>query len=172
MNAQSPAQGRAGAYGLRALALMLGVFFVFHGLDKISWLTDSSLLAQRLEGWLQEAALTTRWYIETVAVPGVPLFARLVPIVEMATGAALILGFWTRMVAGARFSHGGELSLRARRVLQLGIPAGRGRPSRPRRAVGAGARRIEPAVQLQQAVSSRLLSAPTTCRTNVRYLQD
>jgi len=103
MNAQSPAQGRAGAYGLRALALMLGVFFVFHGLDKISWLADSSLLAQRFEGWLQEAAPTTRWYIETVAVPGVPLFARLVPIAEMATGVALILGFWTRMVAALAF---------------------------------------------------------------------
>jgi len=103
MKAQSPGQGRAGAYGLRALALMLGVFFIFHALDKLAWLADSSLLAQRLEGWLQEAAPSTRWYIKTVAVPGIPLFARLVPIAEMATGVALVLGFWTRLVAAIAF---------------------------------------------------------------------
>ena len=103
MKAQSPAQGRAGAYGLRVLALMLGVFFVFHALDKLAWFADSSILAQRLEGWLQEAAPSTRWYIETVTVPGVPLFARLVPLAEMSTGVALILGFWTRLVAALAF---------------------------------------------------------------------
>ncbi len=103
MKTQSPSQGRAGAYGLRALALMLGVFFIFHALDKLAWFADSSILAQRLENWLQDAAPSTRWYIETVAMPGIPLFARLVPIAEMATGVALILGFWTRLVAALAF---------------------------------------------------------------------
>ena len=85
--------GRGGAYGFRVLALMLGVFFVFNGLDKLAWFADSSILAQRLDGWLQGAAPSTRWYLETVAAPGVPLFARLVPLAELSTGLALILGF-------------------------------------------------------------------------------
>ena len=100
---QSTGGGRASAYGLRALALMLGVFFLFNGLDKLTWFADSSILAQRLDGWLQDAAPSTRWYLETVAAPGVPLFARLVPLAELSTGLALILGFWTRLVAALAF---------------------------------------------------------------------
>ena len=96
---QSAGGGRAGAYGLRALAIVLGVFFVFHALDKLSWFADSGILAQRLDGWLRNAARNTRWYIETVAKPGVPLFARLVPLALCSTGVALILGFWTRLAA-------------------------------------------------------------------------
>lgn len=103
MQGQSTGGGRAGAYGLRALALMLGVFFIFVGLGKLAWFGDSSILAEYLKEWLQDAAPSTRWYIETVAVPGVPLFARLVPLAELSTGVALILGFWTRLVAALAF---------------------------------------------------------------------
>lgn len=92
-----------GLYGVRVLAVMLGVFFLFNGLDKLAWFTDSSLLAARLEGWLQNAPPATRWYIETVAAPGVPLFAKLVPLTELSTGVALIIGFWTRLVATLAF---------------------------------------------------------------------
>lgn len=84
---------------LRALAWMLGVFFVFNAIDKTAWLTDSGILAERLAGWLEQAPPSARWYIETVAVPGVPLFARIVPIAELTAGAALILGVWTRLAA-------------------------------------------------------------------------
>ena len=91
--------GGSGAYGLRALALMLGLFFLFNGLDKLAWFFDSGILAARLQGWLQDAPPSTRWYIETVAVPGVPLFARLVPLAELSVGVALIVGFWTRLAA-------------------------------------------------------------------------
>ena len=87
----STGAGGVGAYGLRALALMLGVFFLFNGLDKLAWFADSSVLAQRLEGWLQDAAPSTRRYLEIVAAPGVPVFARLVPLAELTTGLALIL---------------------------------------------------------------------------------
>lgn len=99
MKGQSTGGGRGGAYGLRALALMLGVFFLFNGLGKLAWFADSSILAQQLQGWLQDAAPSTRWYLDTVAAPGVPLFARVVPLAELSTGVALILGFWTRLVA-------------------------------------------------------------------------
>jgi uncharacterized membrane protein YphA (DoxX/SURF4 family) len=91
--------GGASAYALRILALMLGAFFVFNGIDKLSWFLDSSILAGRLDGWLASAAPASRWYLETVAMPGIPLFARVVPIAELAAGAALIVGFWTRLAA-------------------------------------------------------------------------
>ena len=87
------------AYGLRVLALMLGLFLVFNGVDKLAWFTDSGLLAERLAGWMENAAPGTRWYIQAVAMPGVPLFARLVPLAELSTGAALIVGFWPRLAA-------------------------------------------------------------------------
>ena len=91
------------ALGLRTLAILLGMFFVFTGLAKIAWLTDSSLLAGRFEGYLSDATPAMRWYIETIAVPGLPVFARLVPAAEIATGAALVAGFWTRLAAGLAF---------------------------------------------------------------------
>ena len=89
----------SGALALRLLGLALGLFFLFNGLTKVSWLFDSAVLADRFDGWLENAPPAVRWYIETLAAPGVPLFARLVPIAELSTGAALILGFWTRLAA-------------------------------------------------------------------------
>ena len=91
--------GGPSGYALRLLAFALGVFLIFNGLDKLSWLLDSSILAERLEGWLASAHPASRWYVENVAVPGVPLFARVVPLAELAVGAALVLGFWTRLAA-------------------------------------------------------------------------
>ena len=91
--------GGACAAGLRTLAFMLGLFFIFMGVDKLAWLLDSGILTDRLDGWMQDAAPSTRWYIDTIARPGVPLFARLVPLAELSMGTALILGFWTRLTA-------------------------------------------------------------------------
>jgi uncharacterized membrane protein YphA (DoxX/SURF4 family) len=85
---------------LRLLALLLGAFFVSRGVDKLAWFLDSSILSERLQGSMRNApAPSVHWYIETIAMPGVPLFARLVPLAELATGVALILGFWPRLVA-------------------------------------------------------------------------
>jgi uncharacterized membrane protein YphA (DoxX/SURF4 family) len=86
--------------GLRLLALVLGAFFVSQGVTKLPWFLDSTILSERLEGWMRNApAASVRWYIEAIAIPGVPLFARLVPLAEISTGIALILGFWPRLVA-------------------------------------------------------------------------
>lgn len=105
------ARGRAGAStasgsgptGLRALALFLGVFFIFQALGKLGWFTDSAPLGAALQGWLKDAPPITRWYLETFAIPGVPMFARLVPLGELLGGAALVSGFWTRLAASAAF---------------------------------------------------------------------
>jgi uncharacterized membrane protein YphA (DoxX/SURF4 family) len=84
---------------LRVLGLAIGLFFLFNGLDKRAWFLDSNILSERLDGWLENAAPSVRWYIETLAAPGVPLFARLVPLAELVVGAGLIVGFWTRLAA-------------------------------------------------------------------------
>ena len=102
-----PTSSRAGApaAALRALALLLGVFFLFQGLNKLSWLLDSAIFAERMQTWLRNApAPAVRWYIETIAIPGVPLFARLVPLAELTAGAALIVGFWPRIIAALAFA--------------------------------------------------------------------
>jgi len=91
------------ATALRVLTFFLGVFFIFEGLGKLAWITDSGLLNGVLQGWLKNAPPTTRWYLETIAIPGVPMFARLVVIGELSAGAALLSGFWPRLVAAAAF---------------------------------------------------------------------
>ena len=94
----------AGAIGLRLLAVMIGVFFIGMSSSKIAWLTDSNILLQKFQMiFLPKAPSIVRWYLETVCIPGVPLFARLVPLGELAAGLSLILGFWTRMAAVAAF---------------------------------------------------------------------
>ena len=91
--------GATGAFGLRILAVMLGVFFIAMSFSKTAWFVDSSILLQKFQQWLPTASPSARWYVETVCIPGAPIFARLVPIGEFCTGIALIAGFWTRMAA-------------------------------------------------------------------------
>jgi uncharacterized membrane protein YphA (DoxX/SURF4 family) len=97
------ATGSGAAAGLRVLAMFLGVFLIFEGLGKLAWFSDSSQLQGALQAWLKEAPPTSRWYLETFALPGVPMFARLVPLGELTAGAALLVGFWTRLAAAAAF---------------------------------------------------------------------
>ncbi len=99
----APARAAGGSFGLRLLAVMLGVFFVAMSFTKFAWLTDSGILLQRFQQWLPNATPGVRWYLETVCIPGAPIFARLVPLGEFCIGIALIVGFWTRMAAIAAF---------------------------------------------------------------------
>jgi uncharacterized membrane protein YphA (DoxX/SURF4 family) len=87
------------AAALRVLSLSMGVFFLFMGLDKVGWLADSGLLTTQLRGWQQTAPAQSQWYLETVAIPGAPVFARLVLVGELAVGLALITGFQVRLAA-------------------------------------------------------------------------
>ncbi len=91
------------ATGLRVLAFFLGVFLVSQGSGKLAWFTDSGPLGGALQGWLNEAPPASRWYLETFAIPGIPMFARLVPLGEILGGLALLSGFWTRLAATALF---------------------------------------------------------------------
>ncbi len=85
--------------GLLVVRLALGVFFLFEGIGKIGWFADSDLLTETLKGWLSEAPSPSRWYLERVAIPAAPLFARLVPLGELGFGVALLLGFRIRLAA-------------------------------------------------------------------------
>ena len=91
--------------GLAILRILLGVFFVFEGIGKLRWLTDSSILAARFAEWASAAPAgsASAWYLSHIAVPGLAIVARLVPLAELCGGLALIVGFWTPLVAFLAF---------------------------------------------------------------------
>ncbi len=78
----------------------MGGFLVLMAFGKTGWLFDSGPLADELWGWRESAPPLSRWYLDTVAIPGAPVFARLVPVGEFLTGAALVVGFRARLAAG------------------------------------------------------------------------
>lgn len=84
---------------LRVLSIALGVFLLFMGLDKLDWFADSGFLERRLQEWRGMARPIARWYLDLIAIPGAPVFARVVPIAELSAGSALILGIWIRWAA-------------------------------------------------------------------------
>ena len=85
--------------GLRTLAVVIGLFLVLMGSDKIGWLTDTGPLLAELSAWQDLTWGVSLFYLEMVAIPGAPVFARVVPIAEMLAGAALIIGFRVRLTA-------------------------------------------------------------------------
>jgi uncharacterized membrane protein YphA (DoxX/SURF4 family) len=91
--------GRSGAWGLTALRLCLGVFFLFEAISKLGWFTSSEVLRSRLTEWAGTVGPLSRAYIETVCMPGVEVFSRLVPMGEFAVATAFLLGGYTRMAA-------------------------------------------------------------------------
>jgi uncharacterized membrane protein YphA (DoxX/SURF4 family) len=91
--------------GLALLRICLGVFFVFEGLGKIRWFLDTSQLAGMFASWSQAATAgsVSHWYLERIAVPGLAVFARLVPVGEITSGLALVFGLWTPLFAFVAF---------------------------------------------------------------------
>jgi uncharacterized membrane protein YphA (DoxX/SURF4 family) len=87
--------------GLTIVRMFLGVFFIFMGVRKYQWFFDTSILADQFNGWLEASPPGTisHWYLEHIAVPGLAAFARLVPLGELASGVALLIGFWTPIFA-------------------------------------------------------------------------
>jgi uncharacterized membrane protein YphA (DoxX/SURF4 family) len=91
--------GSQAATGLRVLSLMLGVFILVMGINKIAWLTDSGPLTRLLQEWRAAAPPASAWYLDHLALPGAPVFARLVPLGELLIGLSLIAGFQVRVAA-------------------------------------------------------------------------
>ena len=91
--------------GLALMRVCIGVFFIFEGLGKIRWLVDPSILAGQFAGWSSAAApgSASAWYLARVALPGLTYFAKLVPLGEICSGVALVIGFWTPIFAFVAF---------------------------------------------------------------------
>lgn len=85
--------------GLLSARIALGVFFLFEGWDKFPWMGNPEQLTAILTRWSETASPLSRWYLQSVALPGAPVFARLIFIGEVLAGLALICGFHTRTVA-------------------------------------------------------------------------
>lgn len=87
--------------GLTVLRILIGAFFLAQGLSKLRWFIDTSILAGQLAAWRHDAVAGTisAQYLERIALPYASLFARLVPIGEIASGIALVLGFRTSLFA-------------------------------------------------------------------------
>ena len=87
--------------GLAIIRVCIGTFFLAEGLSKYRWFSDSSMLAGQLSGWAQNAptgSFSAR-YLQHVALPWAGYFARLVPLGEITSGLAMIVGFWTPLFA-------------------------------------------------------------------------
>ena len=91
--------------GLAITRVCLGVFLLFQGLGKYQWFADTSLLAGRFQEWIDTVppGSISRWYLDHLALPGIPIFARLVPLGEIVSGVALIVGFYTQIFAFLAF---------------------------------------------------------------------
>lgn len=87
------------AGALRLLSVALGVFLIFMGLDKLDWLMNGDILVRRLQEWRGTVRPFARWYLDTIALPGAAVFARVVVIAELAAGVALVLGLKVRLAA-------------------------------------------------------------------------
>ena len=101
-------QGKGGSAGslpgqaLVVLRVSLGIFMIAKGLDKLAWFVHPNLLAVKLDAFLAKATPANRWWV-TLLIPGVAVFARLVPFGELAGGAALLFGRFTRLAAVLAF---------------------------------------------------------------------
>ena len=91
--------------GLTVLRICIGIFFIFEGIGKLSWFTDTSLLAEQLRNWSQAVSSSSlsHMYLVRLAIPGVRIFARLFPLGEIVSGVALVVGFWTPLFAFVAF---------------------------------------------------------------------
>ena len=69
------------------------------GVNKLSWITDSNGLVSQLLQWRDSAFGISLWYLETIALPGSSVFARVVPVAELGAGFALFVGYRVRLIA-------------------------------------------------------------------------
>jgi len=86
------------ARGLALLRIGLGVEFGIWASAKTQegWLQDGSVLAQVLSGYLPQAQPAYARFLESVVLPNVDFFARLVTVGEWAAAVTLTLGLYTR----------------------------------------------------------------------------
>ena len=113
--------------GFVVLRMCLGVFFIVQAITKLGWFMDSSILGGQFDLWLQNAARgsISQAYLQRIAMPGVAIFARLVPLGEFVCGAALLVGFWTPIFAFVAFLMVLNYQIASGAILQLSYLANR-----------------------------------------------
>jgi uncharacterized membrane protein YphA (DoxX/SURF4 family) len=87
--------------GLALLRILLGVFFLFQGLNNLPWVLNPSLLSQQLAAWehsVRPGSFSAQ-YLERAAMPFAGVLARLVPLGQITVGLAMMAGFWTPLFA-------------------------------------------------------------------------
>jgi uncharacterized membrane protein YphA (DoxX/SURF4 family) len=91
--------------GWVVLRIALGVFFIMQAITKLGWIMDSGILRGQFDLWMQNAdrGSISALYLQRIAMPGIPIFARLVPVGEFICGVALLVGFWTPVFAFLAF---------------------------------------------------------------------
>ncbi len=115
--------------GLAVTRICIGVFFLFEGLGKVRWFTNTSILAGNFAQWANGAGPMSRWYLERIAVPGLPYFARLVPLGEICSGLALIFGVWTPLFALIAFFMAFNFQFASNSIFRYGfLTSGYGLP--------------------------------------------
>jgi uncharacterized membrane protein YphA (DoxX/SURF4 family) len=80
------------------LRVSLGIFMIAKGLDKLAWFAHPNILAVKLHAFMAKATPANRWYV-ALLIPGTAVFARLVPLGELGSGVALIVGRFTRLAS-------------------------------------------------------------------------
>ncbi|HTR80623.1 MAG TPA: DoxX family protein [Bacteroidota bacterium] len=78
------------------LRIVVGLFFLAQGLNKVDWYASSEFLRTSLDRFAENAPSLSAWYQNHVAYPGIEAWARMIPTGEMLIGVALILGLLTR----------------------------------------------------------------------------
>ena len=78
------------------LRIVIGVFFLAQGLNKLDWYTSSEFLRTSLDRYSQNSSPVSAWYQKHVAYPGIEAWSRMIPTGEMLIGIALVLGLLTR----------------------------------------------------------------------------
>lgn len=78
------------------LRIVVGLFFIAQGLNKLNWYSSSELLRTSLDRYSQNANPLSAWYQQHVAYPGVEAWSRMIPTGEILIGIALIVGLLTQ----------------------------------------------------------------------------
>src|SRR4051794_7458491 len=96
------AGGSSLGIALVILRVSLGVFLIAKSLDKLAWFTHPNVLGVKLDAFVAKATPLNRWWL-TLLLPGVAVFARLVPLAEFTGGLSLIVGRYSRVAATLAF---------------------------------------------------------------------
>ena len=90
-----------GRQGLAIVRMVLGVLLLVSGIGKIGsgWMTSGEAMSQTVQQNLPKAEAFYRPFLEGTVLPNATLFSQLVTLGELAAGASLARGFFTRIGA-------------------------------------------------------------------------